>query len=165
MNWQATAAITEMIGAAGVILSLIYLAKQIRMARISEKKKTRESNYLIFNDIRKSIYESEALSRICLDGLKNPESLNEYDQLRFLAVSETFFLNGEVYWDQLQLDEKMDERLRMILNFLNYWRSTQGGTWFWDHPQSHSVTPAFREVVENWDQSSKFAAGNAHIEN
>ena len=59
MNWQATGAITEIIAAIGVILSLIYLAKQIRMTRLAEKKRALESTYLVYNDLRNQFLKAK----------------------------------------------------------------------------------------------------------
>jgi hypothetical protein len=45
MNWEAVGAIAELLGAIGVIASLVYLAIQIRMSR----SVVRTSNYLQLN--------------------------------------------------------------------------------------------------------------------
>ena len=43
MNWDAIGAIAELLGAVGVIASLVYLATQIRHSREQTERNTRES--------------------------------------------------------------------------------------------------------------------------
>ena len=133
-------------GAIGVIASLSYLAIQIRTTRLSDKREALESQYLAFNDVRKSLFESAELSRIFMDGLNNPESLTDYERFRFMAVSETMFMNGEAYW--IQLNGEADERLQILLDYLSFYLTTPGGKAFWSHPQSSNLTPTFRKMIE-----------------
>jgi len=64
VNWEAIGAVGEVIGALGVIVSLSYLAVQIRATRVAEKRRALESQYLVYNDVRRSLFERAELSRI-----------------------------------------------------------------------------------------------------
>ena len=142
-----------MVGAVGVVASLSYLAIQIRTTRLSDKRKALESQYLAFNDVRQSLFASDELTRIFMDGLNDPESLTDYERFRFMAVSETMFMNAEAYWSQLDGDS--DERLQILLEYLSFYLTTPGGQTFWAHPQSRNLTPTFRETIERQDYAGE----------
>jgi hypothetical protein len=101
MNWEALGSISEFVAAVGVIGSLFYLGYQLRLNRLSEKQQIIDANYLIFNELRQSLYENEDVARIYLTGMDNPEALNDIETFRYMAISETFFQNGEAFWRQL----------------------------------------------------------------
>ncbi len=147
MNWDAIGAFGELIGAAAVIVSVVYLAIQIRASRVSEKKLAIEASYYSYDNIRSLLIENEDVARIFIDGLEDPERLTEYELFRFMAISETMFLNTERYW--VQLENTDDSRLNGALGFLAYYKSTPGGQAFWEHPQSNNLDPDFRQLVEN----------------
>ena len=149
MNWEAIGAVGEVVGALGVIASLSYLAIQIRTTRLSDQRRALELQHLTYNDVRQSIFESEDLSRIFMDGLNDPDSLTDYERFRFMAISETMFMNAEAYWTLSQSQDVSDERLTILLEYLSFYLTTPGGKAFWAHPQSENLLPTFRTVIEN----------------
>jgi hypothetical protein len=128
------------------VASLIYLAIQIKLTRQTDRLQNLESTYLAYNNVRQSLYENEDLARIFLVGTRDPNSLNEIEIFRFMAVLETLFLNGETYWSKLAGDT--DDRLQITLDFLSFFLTTPGGIAFWSHPQSNNLTVKFRRVLE-----------------
>ena len=96
MNWDAIGAIAELLGAIGVIASLIYLATQIRQSREQMSQNTRA--------IRASSYQQyvQSLGEVMHRGVDSPEmwqtvrtgmnefaGLNEEDAFRF-----TYWMTG-----------------------------------------------------------------------
>jgi hypothetical protein len=134
MNWEA-------------VISLVYLGVQVKAARDTSKKLALQSSYQNFGKIRQSLFESAELSRIFLSGLESPNELTQSESFRFMAMSETMFLNGEEYW--LLSDRRMDdERSRNALKYLAYYKSTPGGQSFWNHPQSQNLSQEFRQLID-----------------
>ena len=89
MNWDAIGAVAELLGAVGVIGSLIYLASQIRDTR----RALRTSTYLQLNEsVRVAInsaVENPAVERSVAAGLVDYEGLADEDRFRFI-----FWMNG-----------------------------------------------------------------------
>jgi hypothetical protein len=138
MNWEAIGAIAELLGATGVVISLVYLGVQVKAARDTSKKLALQSSYQNFGKIRQSLFESAELSRIFLSGLESPNELTQSESFRFMAMSETMFLNGEEYW----------LLSRNALKYLAYYKSTPGGQSFWNHPQSQNLSQEFRQLID-----------------
>ncbi|NIM69993.1 MAG: hypothetical protein GTN86_04680, partial [Xanthomonadales bacterium] len=144
MNWEALGAIGELLGAAGVVISLAYLGVQIRATRETNKKAVLQVPYGKYNDIRQSVIERPELAELFLNGLDHPEALGRNELFRFMAICETLFLNGEELW--LLFDKKVEEeRISNTMGYLAYFIETPGGKAFWNHPQSQNLTPGFRK--------------------
>jgi hypothetical protein len=91
LNWDAISAIAELLGSAAVVVSLAYLAVQIR-------RSSHDSERAIYFSIRSQVQEFRAMlaqdpevSRIYRDGLANIDELNDDDRWRFGALMQYEF--------------------------------------------------------------------------
>jgi len=77
MNWQAIGAIGENIGAIAVVITLIYLARQVRHARreqqVAAVRTNRDERRSYFEAARDSPYLPPILSKIEAGGALSPE--------------------------------------------------------------------------------------------
>lgn len=86
MNWDAIGAIGEVAGAVGVILTLAYLARQMRINTIALKNETtRDAMQMIIDSYSTVIADGEVAS-IYLRGLQDFAALSEEEQIRFHYV-------------------------------------------------------------------------------
>ena len=83
MNWEAISAICEVVGSIAVVLTLIYLAVQIRQNTHSDQSTALEGtvNTAIAN--RQAIYESAEMTNIINRGMRDHEDLDEDELFRF----------------------------------------------------------------------------------
>ncbi len=92
MNWDAIGAIAELLGAIGVIASLVYLAVQIRhgqrAVRASTYQQYRQGNHQAIN----SALTVPGLASTVSSGLVDFEQLDPEDAFRF-----TFWINGVMH--------------------------------------------------------------------
>ena len=147
MNWDAIAAVGEMMGAAGVILSLIYLALQIRK---SDQTASSEAIRTVLDGPRDRVflqgYSDRELATLLADGLNDLDNLDLVDQRRlFWYLSEQLF----------QMQQVMELYSRKLLSKLDYdaWVfytaslfRTPGGEKIW--PQLEAViTPNIINLV------------------
>ena len=150
MNWEVLGAIGEVLGAAAVFVSLLYLGMQIKATRETSQKAVLQGVYGKFNDVRQWLIESPELAGLFLNGLEHPENLSREDLFRFLLLCESLFLSGEEQW--LLLDKKVDdERMNNTMGYLATFVDTPGGKIFWSHQQSRNLTQGFRKSVEEHD--------------
>lgn len=95
LNWDAIAAVGEILGAVAVLVTVAYLAVQVRQNTASVGTATHESALSGFNEINLAIAQSEELASIFQRGLYDPESLSEVDGVRFAfimrALSNQYF--------------------------------------------------------------------------
>ena len=138
MTIQDWGAIGEVIGAVAVVISLIYLAAQIRQntKQIEENTSAVRASALhagltyAFNN-RTATYSDGETAEIYLRGLSAPENLSEVELLRFrLILANTVDAMWNMY-SQTKMSgfspetwEAQAETVKRVLN-------TEGGKWYW----------------------------------
>ena len=96
MNWEAVGAVGEILGAAGVIATLAYLAMQIRQNTRQTQASVAHTSAKALQDTRRSVYESAEVTEIWLKGTSHPDELSESDYYRFRLLMQ----NGiDGIWD------------------------------------------------------------------
>lgn len=85
MNWDAIGAIGEIIGAAAVVTTLFYLARQINDGSKQIKASSIVDLVSLYNDAFLPIYNSRESMQIWVRGLEAPDELPDVDR-------EIFFL-------------------------------------------------------------------------
>ena len=109
MNWEALGAIGEIVGAIAVVLTLGYLAVQIRQSNRSSRAAARQALIDTFYDSVWEIGRDRELSSLFGHGFSNFESLSDGDKARFLNIAGRFegnLYNGILLRDAGFLDAK-----------------------------------------------------------
>ena len=108
MNWEMISAIGPILGTLGIIISLVYLARQIH----AQKSRDTAVNSLTtqFNEFMRPQIQSSELCAIWLRGLKSFEQLDGPSKLRFgshigcqLSAADNLYLS--------YLDRTLDARV------------------------------------------------------
>ncbi len=116
MNWEAIGALAELAGAAGVVLTLIYLSVQLRQntRAIRGSEVTYRSNLEMainarFFDLRRDIYSNPELASIWTRGLVDPDVLVKGEWYLFFNYFISWvFAMGEQY--RIQADLLVDRQ-------------------------------------------------------
>ncbi len=147
MNWDALGAIAELLGAAGVVITLVYLALQIRRSNaLALAESLRFSNDASSPPVV-AIAQDADLARLFGQGLRDRSSLNPDEQVRFDMVLGDFVggLSTSII-DQMTLgfygsDAASDHR-SVVQRFL----SSPGGAAWWSL-YSDDFPPMFQRFV------------------
>jgi hypothetical protein len=151
MNWEAAGAIGEIVGAAAVVMTLLYLAMQTRKnAQALDATTTREFGFHLSEWARESARDPE-LKRIALKAAE-PEldySAEEWFEFRFYAIS--LFLLYQTSFDHLSHNigsrEEAENYIRMtsgVIGTFPAWRR------FWEEEASMGTfTKAFINAVNS----------------
>ena len=94
VSWEAIGAIGEVAGAFGVILTLIYLAIQLRQnTKASQITAVQNSveNSARFSEL---VAEDDHPGRTFWVGLSNPEELNASEMRKFISIVNVFMRRG-----------------------------------------------------------------------
>ena len=91
MNWEAIGAVAELLGALGVIASLIYLATQIRQNTRSSRETAWHSVLSDLQQFRSLIAQDPEVARVYREGLQDLKSLNDDDRWRFGALMQSLY--------------------------------------------------------------------------
>ena len=167
MNWDAIGATAEMLAAIGVIVSLLYLARQTRKNTNEVARSNSRQTYADHATAIRPMVESAELCDLVVRGQVSREDLDVSEQYRFdlvmgnwlQAVEQAFADNREGNFPS----EFMHSHTNSVPAFLN----TPGGTSWWN-ARKVWFSKAFQKEVEklmsNPSPDSKFAGVNPHAE-
>jgi hypothetical protein len=150
MNWDAVAAIAELIGALGVIVTLIYLASQIRHGTLVTKASMAHSIAAAGRDWNKPIQSDPELAWIWQVGTEDPTKLSERERSQFSHLAFTFFRTFEdMHYQHLQgtLDDELWHGWGLL--FGTYAKAP--GLQAWWGARKPVFSPAFQRYIEKLD--------------
>ena len=132
MNWEAVSTIAEIIGAGGVIASLIYLAVQIRQSTKVSRAEMTKDLYLASRTAIMDIASNEELAKISTE-IRQFESV---DLMRRNMFFQSFFRLYELQYNlksQGLLDDEIARSYALIIQmwartiyFAEYWGRHRG---------------------------------------
>jgi hypothetical protein len=109
MNWDAVAAIAELTGALAVVLSLIYLGKQIKSSlkimeqNIKAMQSASESSSMAQTlEMFKTQIESREIAELISKGHRNFDELDFVDKYRYSLFLQAIFEVHQTYHAQTQ---------------------------------------------------------------
>jgi hypothetical protein len=113
MNWDAIGAVGEIVGAIAVVVTLIYVSKEIRQGARSVAIGALRDTTAQWNQWSEMLAGSPDLAAIVTKGNSAYESLTDAESLRYGAYIQSFFDNVESY-RVLVRDHKIDKDLDVL---------------------------------------------------
>ena len=146
MNWDAIAAVGEIVGASAVVISLVYLASQIR---IQNRESRAASVHQVIEGYRSSIaaLHEPGMADVWVQALSDYDSLTDSQRLRFvvyLTVALRSFEDAYFQWREGRLET---ETWRGLLTPLVDVKSTSAFDRFWKI-RRHHFRPDFADYVD-----------------
>ena len=155
MSWQDLGSIGEVVSAIAVVVSLIYLAFQIRQNTSQIDQNTKASQAMAFDSsiahamvARQAIFENEDVARIYNEGSIDPESLSEQDRLRYRLIVHNVLWSLWNLQSQAQVGGLAAETWEAQLMILRRMMSSKGVQWFWSHYRGEFGESFQKEVAE-----------------
>ena len=90
MNWDAISAVSQLIGSIAVVLSVLYLAVQLRSSTRVARVAAMDAAAAALRDVTKPLMENAELARLWRTGLENLDALSPDDQARFFHTGHQF---------------------------------------------------------------------------
>jgi len=147
VNWEAIGAIGEVLGAAGVIISLVYLAVQIRADARAKRASAVHEQSDAYRDFLQTLATDETLSGIYLRGLRDYGSLRDAELIRFTSVIGFLFrVFDEAFfqWQEGTLDSQLWQGFEApMADMLAY-----PGVKEWWSTRAHWYSAPFREMID-----------------
>jgi hypothetical protein len=147
MNWEAIGAVGEVVGAAGVIISLLYLAVQIRGDARAKRAATTHDLSVATADALLAIADNSGLAEVYFRGIHDHSSLNGAELPRFSALlghlcrmwEDQFF-----QWSEGHLDPRVWRGLEAAIgDFFSF-----PGVRDWWKTRSHWYSEQFQALIE-----------------
>ena len=151
MNWSAIGAVGEVTGALVVLLTLIYLAIQLRQNTNQLKAAAREATQKEFNDLRLLIFGNREVAHLYRTGLDDLDNLDETDKLRFIAWYDHIMSGFEGLYERIK-DGTMEHDANSMEKQIARFISSKGGRESWiEIKYRHSE--AFQQFVDDLAES------------
>jgi hypothetical protein len=167
MNWDAITAVAEIVAAIGVIVSLLYLARQTRKNTKEVARGNCRQTYADHATALRPVVESAELCDLMVKGQESRDNLSVSERYRFdltmgnwLQAVEQAFAD---YRDGNYPSEFMHSHTNNVPAFLN----TPGGTSWWNERKVW-FSEVFQQEVENLrnkpSPGARFAGTNPQAE-
>ncbi|MGR8949132.1 MAG: hypothetical protein ACU84Q_13875 [Gammaproteobacteria bacterium] len=101
MNWEALGAIGELVGAAAVVLTLAYLAIQIRHSTKLARADAHERAVTYWSSATQPLLEPE-FAELFQNGCESYETLSATDQMRFATLISNMIFSFELAMEKQQ---------------------------------------------------------------
>ena len=116
MNWDAVGAIAELLGALGVILSLAYLATQIRQNTAQIGEHSRELRIAAIDAIAQSysrfrdpLIRDPEMAALWLQGIEDYDGRSDLEKARLGALMQELFWAHQNTWSRWQEGAMSDD--------------------------------------------------------
>lgn len=83
LNWEAVGAVGEIVGALAVVLSLVYLAVQVRQNNGMLRRAASRDAVASVRAVNQTLIRDPGMTQIVRQGLKYPEQMDDTDRARF----------------------------------------------------------------------------------
>lgn len=147
MNWEAIGSIGEFLGGSAVVVSLIYLATQIR-------EQNRESKIATVHEIASAFrhaitsFQDPQRAEIYIKAIDGFDTLNDAQRLQFISIIQGLLrVWEEAYY--LRLENRLDERLwnGMLTQYMDL--MAMGGMQRVWELRKHAYSSEFRAFVDS----------------
>jgi len=154
MNWDAVGAAAELLGAAAVLVTLIYLAIQTRNTGKVMRATAIWDSQMSFAAINETLAEGGTTSDLMYRALTDPDSLSAYERHLVHRFSRGFFQRVEAQF-ALYVNGILDAELWKLR--CGYAQAILGNPLFkesWDLDKRNTMfTKAFIEAIESAPRS------------
>ena len=147
MNWDAIGAIGELIGAVAVVVTLLYVARQIHQANAQTQAQARYSFIEAYGEMNASISNNKAVASIFRRGFAG-EELDQDERMQFFALTGQFLNTWSALFD-LHKDGLLPEnQWTMVRKDIITMISEPGGRAFWETVGREGVHEDFGNAVD-----------------
>jgi hypothetical protein len=154
VNWEAISAIGQIVGALAVVISLIYLANEVRSNARATREASARSVSERYTRWIQQISGHPDLREFYYRGIHDFESLEGADLVGFSALMvEAFRLYEEIYYQQSegQLGPRLWRGFEVSMRDLNGYSGVQA----WWHSRSHWFSEEFAKHIHQLQQTAK----------
>lgn len=146
VNWEAVSAIGQVVGALAVVLSLIYLASEVRSNARATRLASMRSLSDAINQYFKTCAEDADLAELWFRGIYDFQSIKGPSLMRFSSLMDYLFrIYEDMYYQHLegQLDPRVWSGFEAIMRDFNAYPGIQA----WWRSRSHWFSEQFRQFI------------------
>lgn len=146
MNWDAVGALAELLGAVAVVVSLLYVATQVRESTRQARRDATRDLATRISDISLAVASSPELGNLLVRGGADPSQLTKGDQARYRGLMNALFRSLEQQYLFRKEGALDDESWRAVEHIIRDFAALPGTqTYLVDRGQWY--TPSFLDYV------------------
>ena len=146
MNWDAIDAISQFVSSIAVVLSLLYLAKEVQRSTRVAKVTAQDAAASALREVTNTFMENAEMARIWGTGLEDLSRLSREEQERFFHATHQFLKAFETIHFH-HLNGLMDDELwRGWQELLRHYISSPGIARYWEI-RSQLFSGRFQEFI------------------
>jgi hypothetical protein len=146
MNWDAIGAIGEVIGAAAVVISLVYLATQIRQSTKTARATTRNAIAEATQSLLWDLIESQGMAEIIVKHVSG-KPLDQVEALRLQARAHRDMRHWENIYYQVRAGLLSDDEWVAFRKYLFALFSVEAYREYWKH-EGELYSDIFRDEID-----------------
>lgn len=149
MNWDMVGAIAEVLGAIGVIASLLYLASQLRSNAVASAVDAKLTTTRFMTEFNRDLINDHALYELWDRGSRDPSSLSHDEYVRFsnLNLNSFWYLSAGHY--QFRVGKLDAEDFHEMDSIMEFWISRDGVKDWWKRHGRQRYNKHFVDYVES----------------
>ena len=154
MNWEAISAIGQIVGAVGVIISVIYLALQVRSNARQTRLASMRSMSGAFNEWLYGLAGNPQIGDLYYRGMRDFQGIEGADLPRFSALMDSLFrIYEDMYYQKLEghLDPRVWRGFEAIMRDIIAYSGAQA----WWRSRSHWFSREFAEYIDELARTAK----------
>ena len=152
--------IGELIGAIAVLVTLIYLAVQIRQNTVALRDGNATTVQINIQNLALSAITDREFGDILIRGLSDPQTLTPPERIALYAWLFNMLKSGELAYGRYIKGDLDEEYWLAYLNFLQSYWLTPGCKLYWEDRRAAFV-PDFQRAMEKWMSDSPAAVTRA----
>ncbi len=146
MTIQDLGSIGELVAAIATVVTLVYLAIQIRANTTAIKAEGRRAGLAAGTPIRVALAQDRELARVFNTGLGDFEKLDAEDKTRFAFLMGDILANAAVAYQEVELGITTESEFAFQRDIISPFLTAPGGRAFWGL-FSERYSKSFREYV------------------
>ena len=147
MNLEQLYFLAEIIAALAVIISIFYLAVQVRNSRIQNKKEIHLDMSKFRAELTLKVASDKDLSHIVAQGLSGETKMDPNDYFRFSNFAFSYFIGYEVAFHRNKSKDIDRDIAGGIEESLHWWLAFPGVQIFWKNNSEFGFSKDFKEHV------------------
>ena len=126
MNWSAIGAVAELVGAVAVVVSLLYVAAQVKASTRQARHDAGRDLAARVSDVSLAVASDPELGRLLVQGGADPDLLSPGDQARFRGLMNSLFRGLEQQYLLRREGSLDDESWAAVERMIRDWVALPG---------------------------------------
>jgi hypothetical protein len=148
LNWEAIGAVSEGLGATGVIASLLYVGMQVRANTRAAAVEAKLQSTRMYTDFLVLLVQSPELNDLMLRGRKDWKSLDQESLVRYSNLALVAFSFFSAAYFQFSKGTLSDDDWTESKVMIQYWLQGKGCRQWWGKVGKHSFGRPFIAFVD-----------------